>query len=404
MLNAGVGRAARISVLFAATVSLGFCPAAAASTPVHPALAAVAVSDVRLAASEALIMTGSTMHTVDPAWVQMAIDDFIKPTLGGQYTGVPVVTPEEFWPFGGLTDAFIDDSIVAGGVKLDAAVTDSLARSAQSDDPAAPIVVFGYSQSAVISTRFKGRLNESVAAGQSAPPVTFVVIGNPTRPNGGIYARFAGEKLPGWTMSGPAPTDTPFHTIDIARQYDFFADFPQDPSNVLAVANAVMGIVYAHGYTSVTLDPNDPRYNPGTVVQTYGDTTYYLIPAEHLPLLQPLWDAGVSPEQLGAIEPTLRAFIEKGYDRSIPFGQPTLAKSAPATDQAPVSALATVVAMAANAAVPGNPGAGVPADASRPVQDRSRRKASTANSESRPAASASQARGQGSGSGASTTR
>lgn len=340
-------RAVRLSHTFAATISVGLCTAASAITPDHRDAVAAAVGDVRLMASEALVMTGSNMHTVDPGWVQLAIDDFIAPTLGGQYAGVGVATPEEFWPFGGLSDAFIDDSILAGGVMLDVAVADSLARRIRSDTPDAGIVVFGYSQSAVISTRLKSRLNESVAAGASAPPVTFVLIGNPTRPNGGIYARFVGEQLPGWTMSGPAPTDTAFRTVDIARQYDFFADFPQDPSNVLAVANAVMGIFYGHDYTSVTLDPNDSRYNPDTVVQTYGDTAYYLIPAEHLPLLRPLWDAGVSPEKLGEIEPGLRELVERGYDRSIPAGRPTPVTVRTATD--PV----LTVAPAAGATAPG---------------------------------------------------
>lgn len=287
---------------------------------------AAVTSAVQLTATEALIMTGTNMHTVDPGWMQLAIDGFIEPTLGGHYVGVPVQTPEEFWPFGGITDAVIDDSIRAGGALLDLAFDEALARTAAAGDPGAPVVVFGYSQSAAIATNLKRRLGESVAAGEPLPPVSFVVIGNLARPNGGLYARFAGQQLPGWTMSGAMPTDTGLPTIDIARQYDFFADFPLDPSNGLAVANAVMGAIYAHDYQGVTLDPSDPRYHPGTVVQTYGDTTYYFIPTDHLPLLQPLWDLGVSPAELGALEAELRAVVEQGYDRSIPFGEPTPVK------------------------------------------------------------------------------
>ncbi len=321
-------KAVRVSLLFAVVTSVGLWPLETARASAQPGLMmTAAVGDIQLTAADALIMTGTDMHTVDAAWMQMAVDEFIRPALGGQYAAVPVETPEEFWPFGGIRDSFIDDSIVAGGDLLDAALADTLARNAQSGDPDAPIVVFGYSQSAVIATQLKRRLSEAVARGDTPPPVTFVVIGNLARPNGGIYARFAGQQLPGWTMSGATPTDTAFRTIDVARQYDFFADFPQDGSNLLAVANAAMGAVYAHGYMSVTLNPEDPRYNPGTVVQTYGDTTYYFIPAEHLPLLQPLWDLGVSPDELAAIEPELRALIEQGYDRSIPFGQPTEAET-----------------------------------------------------------------------------
>lgn len=334
MRDGVIGGAVRISLAFAVAVS-----AAVAPIDIPAAVGArvvAAAGDVQLTASQAIIMTGTDMHTVDDGWVRLAIDDFIVPTLGGRYTGIPLQTPEEFWPFGGLTDALIDDSIVAGGAVLDSAIADALLRQSGSDDPNAPIVVFGYSQSAVIATHLKERLQESVAAGESVPAVNFVMIGNPARPNGGLYSRFEGVQLPGWTMSGATPTDSPFRTIDIARQYDFFADFPQYPANVLAVANAAMGAIYAHGYQSVTLNPDDPRYNPATVVQTYGDTTYYFIPAEHLPLLQPLWDAGVAPEELAAIEPTLRALVELGYDRTIPFGQPTERQESAPVDPAAV--------------------------------------------------------------------
>lgn len=379
-----IGTSARVSLLFAVLASVGLWPVESARATAHRGLAAVSVGDIQLAATEALIMTGTEMHTVDAVWMQMAVDDFIRPTLGGQYTAVPVETPEEFWPFGGITDVFIDDSIVEGGRLLDIAVADALARNAQSGDLDAPIVVFGYSQSAVIATQLKRQLSASAAAGGDAPPVTFVVIGNLARPNGGIYARFAGQQLPGWTMSGAAPTDTGFRTVDIARQYDFFADFPQDPSNVLAVANAVMGIGYAHDYTSVTLDPEDPRYNPGTLVETYGDTTYYFIPAEHLPLLQPLWDLGISPEELGRIEPTLQALVEEGYDRSIPYGQPTPAEPSTQSDPAELPAALAAAVPAGRAPVPANPGRTGTPEASRTAAatapGRGRKSTATANS------------------------
>lgn len=279
-------------------------------------------ADVQLAATDALIMTGSNMHVVDPAWMALAVDQFISPALGGDFTAIPVVTPEEFWPIGGLWDETMDDSVREGTAALTAAITETIARHTAEGDPGAPIVVFGYSQSAAIVTTEKRLLTEAVAQGQQAPPVSFVVIGNAGRPNGGINERFSGLWLPGWTFSGATPTDTPFPTVDIARQYDPAADFPRYPLNLLALANALMGLFYAHDYSQVTLDPTDPRYNAGTLVQHYGDTTYYFIPAQHLPLLQPLWDLGISPQLLGAIEPTLRVLVEYGYDRGLSPGVP----------------------------------------------------------------------------------
>ncbi len=275
-----------------------------------------------LSQSAALIMTGTDMHTVDQPWIDMAINNYIQPTLGGEYSGNPVETPAEFWPFGGPDDMLFDLSVLDGTHTISTAIAAQTANGAADSS----VVVFGYSQSAVIATNAKRQLAEDAAAQADAPDdMSFVMLANLNRPNGGINSRFPGafiEEL-GWTFSPAAPTDTPFTTVDVARQYDLFADFPQYPLNPFATANALLATLYgAHDYTEVTLDPTDPRYNPNTVVQHHGDTTYYFIPSETLPLLQPLHDLGVDPVLLDAAEPALRLLVEYGYDRSTPFGQP----------------------------------------------------------------------------------
>ena len=278
--------------------------------------------------ANALIMAGTDMHVVDQAWVDMAIDDYIRPSLGGIYTGIPVVTPAQFWPFGGRDDMFFDLSVLAGTRVIDAAIDATTDRT----------VVFGYSQSSVIATAAKRRLAERAADAPGAgsmPPVSFVMLANPNRPNGGINARFPGaviEKL-GWTFSAATPTDTPFTTVDVARQYDLFADFPRYPLNLIADANAVVALFYgAHDYSRVTLNPADPRYDPNTVVQQFGDTTYFFIPTPMLPLLRPLRDLGFEPVLIDAVEPAMRVLVEFGYDRSTPFGEPTGAQLTPRED------------------------------------------------------------------------
>ena len=111
--------------------------------------------------------------------------------------------------------------------------------------------------------------------------------------------------------------------IDVARQYDFFADFPRYPLNLLADLNVVVGLFFgSHDYRRVTLDPTDPNYDPHTVVQQVGDTTYYLIPDPHLPLLEPLRVLGVPSWFVDSLEPVLRSIVELGYDRTTPYGQP----------------------------------------------------------------------------------
>jgi hypothetical protein len=309
----------------AMTVAAGATVVAAVLTPTPPEQA----REIALrSTANALIMAGTDMHVVDQAWVDMAIDGYIRPALGGDYTGIPVVTPAQFWPFGGPDDMLFDLSVLAGTTVIDAAI----------DATTAPAVVFGYSQSSVIATAAKRRLAEraaDAANAESMPPVSFVMLANLNRPNGGLNARFPGafiEEL-GWTFSAAAPTDTGFTTIDVARQYDLFADFPRYPLNVIATANAVVALLYgAHDYSPVTVNPADPRYDPNTVVQQFGDTTYYFIPTPMLPLLRPLRDLGGDPVLLDAVEPAMRVLVEFGYDRSTPFGQPTGAQLIPRED------------------------------------------------------------------------
>ena len=95
-----------------------------------------------------------------------------------------------------------------------------------------------------------------------------MVGGDPNLPNGGLHARFPGLYLPiiDWSFNGPAPTDTQFHTVEINRQYDFVADFPLYPLNLIADVNAFLGVIYVHMYgfdVSLPADPTKSPYVPG---------------------------------------------------------------------------------------------------------------------------------------------
>ncbi len=150
-------------------------------------------------------------------------------------------------------------------------------------------------------------------------------VTNPNRPNGGILARFEGLYIPilGVSFDGATPDDE-YTTIDVARQYDLIADFPKYPLNLLADLNALMGYVYLHpNYGSSVVDLNDPSTYDS---YTSGNTTYYLVHTEHLPLLQPFRDIGIPAPVIDLVEPTLRVLIELAYDRTpANMGVPTRA-------------------------------------------------------------------------------
>ena len=138
--------------------------------------------------------------------------------------------------------------------------------------------------------------------------------------------RFAGLNIPILDISfiGATPTTTAgatpgqITTYDIARQYDGFADFPTNPLNPLADANALAGVLLVHpGYGSVDMSQAVPQ-------GTYGDTAYYLIPTYPLPLLMPLQIIpGVGPVLADTLDPALRVLVEAGYNRTINPGVPT---------------------------------------------------------------------------------
>ena len=222
-------------------------------------------------------------------------------------TPTAVSTPEQFMPVSGVMP--FDQSVGQGVINLDQAMNAQQAGES--------MVVFGYSQSARIASIQKGNL----AAAGSTLPVSFVLIGNPNRPNGGILQRFDGMTVPfaGITFDGATPTNTDFKTVDITRQYDGWSDFPNNPLNPFATANAIAGIHYLHGdYQSVGL-------GDGLYQGAYGDTDYYMIPSQRLPLLMPLTEAGVPSPIVTILDAPARVLVEAGYNRTVSPGAPTTA-------------------------------------------------------------------------------
>ncbi|MCI4673828.1 PE-PPE domain-containing protein [Candidatus Mycolicibacterium alkanivorans] len=264
-------------------------------------------------------------------YAQGAIDYYVNPTtLCAVQTCAtkPVVTPETFWPFTGLADLTIDESITQGTTIINEAINGELTGGTDT------IVVFGNSQSSSILTHEKRNLVGLSA--QDKGRLTFVLVANPNRPNGGMLERFFPVSSPslGLTASGATPTDTGIQTVDIAFQYDGVADLPLRPLNLLADLNVLFGAYLHSSYVSsgsgYTPDELVAAINDPANRQVYGDTTYITIPAKRLPLLVPLRDlgqalglSGLTTPIADLLEPTLRVLVESGYDRSIPYGQPT---------------------------------------------------------------------------------
>jgi hypothetical protein len=298
-------------------------------------------------------MGTSSVPTPDDFWVESVKNQFIAPTHPGQRIEyVKVTTPEEVWPitglgrlaelaFGppeiwglggpgwpdepwwklsGLFDLTLDQSVRVGVADLERAM------AAHGNDD---LVIFGYSQSAMIAIREKRKLAEQYPAGTEAPDIDFVLGGDFNLPNGGLFARFPGLYIPilDWSFNGPEPTDTQFDTVVITRQYDVFADFPLYPLNLVADVNALLGFFYAHSYSFDVSLPSD-----------HGDTDYYFFETQDLPLFGPLRTLGVPESLIDVVEPFFREIVELGYDRTIPPWEPTAARLIPTLNPATVAA------------------------------------------------------------------
>ena len=78
----------------------------------------------------------------------------------------------------------------------------------------------------------------------------------------------------------------------MTNAYDAFADFPDKPWNLLAIANAMAGLIYRHGQTATADLSEVPAQNITTTVNSLGaTTTTVVVPSPFLPLTQVLRDA-----------------------------------------------------------------------------------------------------------------
>jgi hypothetical protein len=134
-------------------------------------------------------------------------------------------------------------------------------------------------------------------------------------PNGGLLSRFAPLSIPsiGLTFYGATP-DNSFHTVITTLEYDGFADFPQYPINFLSDLNAFAGILYVHGtYPTLTAAQLASAIH---LTNTVGPTStdYYMIPTEHLPLLNPVRSIPLIGTPIAdLLEPDLRVLVNIGY-------------------------------------------------------------------------------------------
>jgi len=294
-----------------------------------------------------LVMGGSGTPIPGTDYVEQANNLYLGPTLGtsypDDYPGVlatsGLVTPEGLYPITGVHTLELNyptdttpGQLLTGFPNSSTSVGQGLTilyNQIQADIAAGQTSdVFGYSQSSTISSLEMQLLDPSGTP--STDPVNFLLVGDPSNPNGGLLERFDGATLlngttindqlnlpsMGVSFDGATPAND-FATTIYTAEYDGFADYPQYPLNFLSDLNAVLGIDTIHGtYLDLTsqqvtpvADGGDAILLPGSALDGTTDslTNYYLIP-ETAPLVSLL------PKPLQELlGPDLTYLINLGY-------------------------------------------------------------------------------------------
>jgi hypothetical protein len=273
----------------------------------------------------ALIMGGSGIPFPSSSYVDTMNDLYLD--CDAACTPQSLYTPENLFPAPGFGLLPYDVSVFLGTLGLNGAIKDQLADGND-------VTVFGYSQSATVSA-FEMRDTVDGSAGIQPDPdqLSFVLIGDPNNPDGGILERFdilpqlsLNTGIPGFpplnlpsvpgflSFSGATPV-TDYPTDIYTAEYDPIADFPRYPIDILSDINAIFGMFFVHlGYMSYTPDDIADAVEVPTSEGYDGATHYYVLPTEILPLLDlPRSIPIVGPLLTDLINPALKVLVNLGY-------------------------------------------------------------------------------------------
>ena len=258
------------------------------------------IAEARLLADEGWIMSGTDNPVPDQDYLNSVESLYLSQDSAYSFQGL--TTPEQFCPIvcnAGEPDLGFGDSVNQGVGDLNNVIVPALQGGND-------VAVFGYSQSATVATVEMNDLLNNTPPGVNLNDLSVTLLGDPNSPIGGILDRFQFPDGVGAFSLSPEPQHVPFLDIPLSLattpttgiatdiytgEYDGWANFPEDPSNLFADINALIGIETVHPFYP---DPT-PGVNLDTTniidLGTIGDTNFYDIPAP-LPTLAFMYDGG----------------------------------------------------------------------------------------------------------------
>lgn len=235
----------------------------------------------------------------------------------GSYQRQNVSWPQQARLIGGTKGLTLGESINVGATNLDAALQTALKQL----KPGEHVTIVGLSAGALVADEELRRLASSATAPDKGK-LDFVVCADSSRIN---FNKNRYDALLNYTYR--PPVDSKYNTTAVTGEYDGYADFPDRPTNLLAVQNAIVGSQLVHIPSMLTTLSTVPAANVKTTVNAKGGvTTSYLVPTPTLPLVM------VNPS-LKSQEAALRKQINSAYFRNDPK-----VVAAATTVAAPVSA------------------------------------------------------------------
>jgi hypothetical protein len=265
-------------------------------------LPAVAITAIVLSgvshAEEAVLVPGATVFKqINPLY----------PTVAKTYPDIGIHFHDDASPqvIQYSQNALASDKAIADGVEQ----TIKAVREVDG-----PVVVIGESMGSMVAARVARELAASPDA-PSKDDIRFVLI---APPEAGAAEYFkVGTYIPVLNYRVSRVPESPYDTTVVIGEYDGWADPPDRPWNLVALANAGAGIAFVHGPPISAADPATvPKENVTVVKNSAGGTvTTYFVPTEHLPLTQPLRLVGVPDKVVDRVDKVLRPIIDAGYVR-----------------------------------------------------------------------------------------
>ena len=205
------------------------------------------IAEARLLADEGWIMSGTGVPTPDNGFLSSVESLYLSQDSG--FTFNPLTTPEQFCPIicnPSEPDLGFGDSLNTGASDLNNVIVPALQGGND-------VAVLGYSQSADVATVEMNDLINNTPAGVNLNDLSVTLLGDPQSPIGGILDRFQFPDGVGAFSLSPEPQHVPFVDIPLnladtptagiatdiyTGEYDGWADFPEDPSNLFEIGRA----------------------------------------------------------------------------------------------------------------------------------------------------------------------